>query len=113
MAATWTTQAWDAGGAVSYGGTTVYHSPFAGVVVRFHGTDAARTIHMPKATHWPNGNLFAVVCNEQTTNTVTIKDSAGTTLGTVATGKAAKVFLIENDTSAGVWLVRQAGDVST
>jgi hypothetical protein len=68
---------------------------------------------MPSGLHWPNGNLFAVVCNEQSVNTVTIKNASGTTLGTVATGKAAKVYLIENDTKAGVWLVRQAGDVST
>lgn len=109
----WTTQAWDLGGAVSYGVNEATHTPYSGVVVRFHGADAARSIIMPIATQWSNNNLFAVVCNEQAAGDITITDQAGDTLGTVSPGSASKVFLIDNSTVAGVWLVRDAGTVYT
>lgn len=108
----WTGEAWDLGGAVSYSGAAVRHSPYAGVVVRFSGTDQPRNIRLPRGRHWPNHNLHAVVFNEQASDNVTIRDADAVVLHTLAAGRAAKCWLADND-GVGVWIIREIGSIST
>lgn len=102
--AAWSGQSWAEGGALSVAATIVLASPYAGRVLRLHGADAARTVTMPVARHWPAGHYLSVIANEQASNSVTVKDSAGTTLGTVGPDEVGKLLLVDNSTDAGVWL---------
>lgn len=103
--ADWDSQDWTMGGAQRLFVATARLSPFLGKVIRFAGPDAARTVLLPDARHWPVDNCLASIFNEQTTNSVAIQDATGTLLATLAPGRMAEAFLVENGTKAGVWLL--------
>jgi len=61
-----------------------------------------QTIQMPNATTLYKGLAFTIT--NASTGTVTVKDSASTTLDTIVTGGSAIMVLTANGTSAGTWV---------
>jgi hypothetical protein len=55
------------------------------------------------------GTGYTTLFNNVGSNTVTILDSTGATLATVASGEAWEVYLRDNTTAAGLWRVLQYG----
>lgn len=80
-------------------GTTVLTNASAGWQ-QVVGT-TTQTIQLPVATTLYKGLTFTVANNS--TGSVTIKDSASTTLDTIITGGTAVLVLTNNSTSAGSW----------
>jgi len=81
-------------------GTTVLTNASAGWQ-QVVGT-TTQTIQLPVATTLYKGLTFTVANNS--TGSVTIKDSASTTIDTVITGGTAVLVLTANGTSAGTWV---------
>jgi len=80
-------------------GTTILTNASAGWQ-QVVGT-TTQTIQLPVATTLYKGLAFTVANNS--TGSVTIKDSASTTIDTVITGGTAVIVLTNNTTSAGSW----------
>ena len=81
-------------------GTTILTNASAGWQ-QVVGT-TTQTIQLPVATTLYKGLTFTVANNS--TGSVTIKDSASTTIDTVITGGTAVLVLTANGTSAGTWV---------
>ena len=74
---------------------------------------ASRDVNLPDArlfnrNGWGGGSNVFVAANVNDTNTVTVKDAVGNTIGTIGPYAAdqykwAKLHLVDNNTAAGDW----------
>ena len=81
------------------GGTTVL-TVASPAVQNFTGT-SAQNVQLPDATTLILGHIYYI--NNQSSNNVSIKNNAGTTLYTVSGGGATQLTLITNGTANGTW----------
>lgn len=65
---------------------------------------ANHTIRLPAGTQLYNGSWYLI--DQQGTGTITIQDSAASTLGTLGSGEYAQIYLSSNAAATGNWRVK-------
>lgn len=86
---------------------TAENSDLATRIIDVTSTTAGYSIIMPDARKSGTGNT--ILFNNRGANTFTVKDAAGVQIGTIASGTLWQVYLTNNATEAGAWVLLQYG----